>query len=126
LEKKEDGSEFSWTREYGGVTIKVEEPFIDIPLHASHPDIKKNPVRVKVYLVKDLFQEMRLLDEIVINTNIWQTYTFHIPEEVGQEIILLAKVNRTWNPQEIKGTPDTRNLGVAIGRIQFKHDVDQK
>ncbi|MFC2165110.1 O-antigen ligase family protein [Acidobacteriota bacterium] len=126
LERTENGNDFFWTREYGGVALRVEGPFIDIPLHASHPDIKENPVRVEVYLVKDLFQEMRLLDEIVISANIWQSYSYTIPEEVGQEIILLVKVNRTWNPQKIKGTPDPRNLGVAIGRIQFRHESGQK
>jgi hypothetical protein len=121
-EKTETGREFFWTREYGGLTLRVEGPIIEIPLHAAHPDINENPVWTKLFLVKDLFQEMRLLDDFAISTNIWQNYTYAIPEEVGQKITLLIKVDRTWNPQKIKGAQDPRNLGVAIGRIQFKND----
>jgi hypothetical protein len=48
-EKTEDGREFRWTREYGGLTVKIEKPVVEIPLLASHPDIQSNPVNVKIY-----------------------------------------------------------------------------
>jgi len=120
IEKTNDGREFRWTREYGGLTIKVGNPVIEIPLLASHPDIKENPVKVKIYLIKDFFKQKRLLDEIILTKNRWGTYEYHIPEEVNQEVILLFKVSRTWNPLKTLGTPDPRNLGVAVGKIRFK------
>jgi len=120
LEKTQDGREFRWTRSYGGLTIRIEKTVIEIPLLASHPDIRRNPVKVKIYLVKDFFKQKKLLDEIILNQSIWKTYEYSIPEEVNQEVILLIKVSRTWNPLKTLGTPDPRNLGVAIGKIQFR------
>jgi hypothetical protein len=123
-EKTNDGREFRWTREYGGLTVKIEKPVIEIPLLASHPDIQKNPVKVKVYLIKDFFKQKKLLDELTLNQSIWKTCEYEVPEEVGKELILLVKVNRTWNPLKTLGTPDPRNLGVAMGKIEFKDKID--
>lgn len=120
LEKTGDGREFRWTRGYGGLTIKIEEPVIEIPMLASHPDIGKNPIRVKIYLIKDFFKEKRLLDEVLLTENSWKTFEYYIPEEVNQQAILLFKVSRTWNPLKTFGTPDPRNLGIAVGKINFK------
>jgi len=33
---------------------------------------------------------------------------------------LLIKVSRTWRPLKVLGTPDPRNLGVAVGKITFR------
>jgi len=120
IEKTSDGREFRWTRGYGGITIKIEKPVIEIPLLASHPDIRKNPIEVKIYLIKDFFKQKKLLDEIALNHSAWKIYEYHVPEEVNQEVILLLKVSRTWNPLKVLGTPDPRNLGVAIGKIKFR------
>jgi len=122
-EQTEDGRSFQWTREYGGLPLKVTHPFIQIPMLASHPDIENNPVIVKIYLVKDFFKEKILLGEIVMTEKEWQTYEFDISKEINQDIILLVEVSRTWNPLKVLGTPDPRNLGVAIGSIQF-HSKD--
>lgn len=120
LEKIEDGREFRWTKSYGGLTTKVAKPVIEIPLLASHPDISKNPVKVKIFLIKDFFKQKKLLDEIVLTQSVWKTYEYYLPEEVNQEVIVLIKVSRTWNPLKTLGIPDPRNLGVAIGKIKFK------
>lgn len=126
-EKTSDGKEFRWTRGYGGMTIKIEKPVINIPLLASHPDIKKNPVKAKIFLIKDFFEPKKLLDEIVLTQSAWKIYEYSIPEEVNQEVILLVRVSRTWNPLKVLGTPDPRNLGVAIGKIEFrKYDVKKE
>jgi hypothetical protein len=119
-EKTNDGREFRWTRSYGGLTLKIEKPVIAIPLLASHPDIQKKPVKVKIYLVKDFFKQKKLLDEVTLTQSIWKTYEYYIPQEVGKEVILLVKVKRTWNPLKTLGTPDPRNLGVAVGKIKFE------
>jgi len=120
LEKTTDGREFRWTREYGGLTIKIEKPIIEIPLTTAHPDIQQTPVKVKIYLVKEFFKHKKLLDELTLSKNIWNTYEYDVSQDVGEEVILLVKVNRTWNPLKTFGTPDPRNLGVALGKIEFK------
>ncbi len=123
LEKTKDGREFRWTRSYGGMTFKVEKPVMVLPLHAAHPDIQKKPVKIKIYLIKNFFKQKKLLKEISLAQSDWQAVTLSIPEEVGNEVILLIKVSRTWNPLKTIGTPDPRNLGVAIGRIEFKDKI---
>ena len=120
LEKTDAGEEFRWTRAYGGMTMNIEKPIMKIPLLASHPDIMKNSVKVKIYLVKDFFKTKRLLDEILLTKSVWKSYEYFLPDEVGQEMILLFKVSRTWNPLKALGTPDPRNLGVAVGKIEFR------
>ena len=123
LEKTKDGREFRWTRSYGGMTFKVEKPVMVLPLHAAHPDIQKKPVKIKIYLIKNFFKQKKLLKEISLAQSDWQAVTLSIPEEMGNEVILLIKVSRTWNPLKTIGTPDPRNLGVAIGRIEFKDKI---
>jgi hypothetical protein len=120
LEKTDDGREFRWTREYGGLTLRIEKPIIEIPLLASHPNIKLKPVNVRIYLIKDFFKHKKLLGELTLDLNVWKTYRYDVSPETGQEVILLMKVSRTWNPLKMIGTPDPRNLGVAIGKIEFE------
>jgi len=120
IEKNPEGREFRWTRGYGGMTIKIEKPLIEISLLASHPDITRNPVKIKIFLIKDFFKQKKLLGEIVLTQSAWKTFEYRVPEEVNQQVILLVKVSRTWNPMKVLGTPDPRNLGVAIGKIEFR------
>ncbi|MFC2161473.1 O-antigen ligase family protein [Acidobacteriota bacterium] len=119
-EETEDGRIFRWTREYGGFSLNVTHSIIQIPMLASHPDLENNPVTVKIYLVKDFFKEKLLLGEIVMTKKEWKTYEFEISNALDQDVILLVEVSRTWNPLKVLGTPDPRNLGVAVGSIQFR------
>ena len=126
LEKTSDGREFRWTKKNAGVTLKVEKPVISIPVHAAHPDISEKPVKVRIYVVKDFFKKKRLLDEIVLSRNIWENYKYSLPDEAGQDIILLFKVNRTWNPMETLGAPDPRNLGIALGQVIMQEKLEMQ
>jgi O-antigen ligase len=121
-EKTKDQREFRWTRRYGGVTVKIQKPVIVIPLLASHPDIQANPVKVKIELTDDFFKSKKLLGEIVFNQSVWKDYAFAVPEEVNKKVIVLIKVSRTWNPLKATGAPDSRDLGVALGKIEFRDD----
>ncbi len=49
----------------------------------------------------------------------WNTYEFDLSQAINQDVFLLLEVSRTWNPHKVMGTPDSRDLGVAIGSIQF-------
>jgi len=120
LEETRDGRKFRWAGKYGGTMLEIEKPVVCIPLHASHPDIERRPVTVRIHLIKDFFEEKRLLDEISLDHALWKTYEYSLPREVGRKVILLIKVDRTWNPQKALGVPDPRNLGVALGEISFK------
>jgi len=121
LEKTPTGREFQWTRKTAGKTLTVKKPVLSIPLHASHPNIREKPVKVKIFLIQDFFREKRLLDEISLHHTDWQTYDYEVPAETGEEVLLLFKVSRTWNPWKQTRAPDTRNLGIALGPIHFNN-----
>ena len=120
LEKMPDGREFRWTREYGAIPVKIDKPFLSVPIHASHPDIAKKPITVQFFLVKDLFKSKRLLKEITIGNNEWRNIDLSVADEKSDATILLLKINRTWNPQKVSGVTDPRNLGVAVGKVMGK------
>jgi O-antigen ligase len=119
-EKDKEGREFRWSNTPAGLSLKVSKPVMEFPLLASHPDIGEKPVTVRIYLVKDLSWKKRRLDEITLDRIAWQVRRYSLAQEVNQEVILLFEVSRTWNPQKMKGIHDQRNLGIAIGKIQFK------
>jgi O-antigen ligase len=118
VEKTTDGREFRWTGRRAGLTVTVLGPTLRVPLLASHPDISRHPVRVRVYQVEGFFRGKRLLSDITIRDGLWQTYTLSLPGESGREVFLFFEVSRTWNPQKALGVRDPRNLGVAIGKIE--------
>jgi hypothetical protein len=120
LENTADGKVFQWTQKVSGQTIRIVKPVLSIPLHASHPDIQENPVQVRIFLVTDFFKEKTLLGSITIMHSGWNEYEFLVPGKIGEEAILLIEASRTWNPMEVKGISDPRELGVAVGEIQFK------
>ncbi len=119
-EKTRDGLAFRWTRRYAGTALRVEGPIIRIPLQASHPDIARSPVKAKMYAVRDLFRHKRLIGEAVLRDTDWKTFEFSLAAELGRDIILLIKVDRTWDPWESQRIPDSRHLGVALGEITFR------
>ncbi len=120
-EKTADGREFRWTGRHAGTEILVEKAKLEVSLLASHPDVTKRPVNVKVYFVKRLFREKHLLGEIRIKDANWKNYEFSLsPEDIGRNGILLFKVDRTWIPRKALRVPDPRRLGVAVGSIRFR------
>lgn len=126
VEKTPSGKEFRWTKKNSGMTLSVEKPVISISVQASHPDIQQKPVKVKIFIIKDFFRKKELLDEVVLNDRTWNTYEYEVPAQIGEEVILLFKVSRIWNPWKTTGALDLRNLGIAVGKIQFKEKGRKK
>jgi len=121
-EKTADGRSFRWTREYAGVPLKVDGRVLLVPVLASHPDIAARPVKVEVFFVEDFFKKKIRLGEIVLTSTEWQTHRFMLAGPLRREGILLVEVSRTWNPQKLRGVPDPRNLGVALGSLSFREE----
>ncbi len=119
IEKTDDGREYRWTGKYGGTSVTIAKPFVEIPLQASHPGIGRNPVRVRIRLITRFFREKRTLGEALIRDNNWKTFSWPVQVEPGRKAILLIEVDRTWNPGKVLGAPDSRDLGVAVGTIRF-------
>lgn len=116
------GKTFQWTGKSAARTFRIEKPVISFSIHASHPDIQDNPVTVRIYLINNFFREKRRLDEVVLQDRKWKQLRYTLPEEKGQEVMLLFKVSRVWNPWRSSGIKDIRNLGVAAGEITFSDE----
>lgn len=119
-EEKMNGQEFRWSGRKAGISFFLERPVVVVPILASHPDIRKKPVRVKIHLAKNLWKEKRLLDEIVLRESRWQEFRYDLSQESDTEFILLIEVDRTWQPLKELRVPDPRNLGIALGKLKFE------
>lgn len=119
IETTPDGREFRWSGKRAVLTVHATRPTLAIPLLASHPDIRGNPVRVRVYRVVGFFRDQMLLGEVNLADSSWTTCRFSLAGETGRDVIILFEVSRTWNPQKALGAPDPRDLGVAVGTIEF-------
>ena len=119
-EAAEDGRPFRWTRKQAGLTVKVGGPVMSVPLFAAHPDLAANPVRVEIFLVKDMFRVIHELRNVAVRESRWETFEARVAEYVGQEVILLVRVSRTWSPLEAGISADPRRLGVALGPVSFR------
>ena len=118
------GQEFRWTKKRAGLTVKTKKPILVIPMLASHPDIKKNPVKVNVFFSGNLLKEKRLLDEIVLRESSWHEFRYDLSRAIGDDILLFFEVSRTWKPSELLGTSDPRDLGIAVGELKIE-DISQ-
>ena len=119
-EEDAEGRRFQWSRSYGGRMIKVENPYLNFEILASHPGIEQNPVVVKIYQVEDFFKQKKLLAEFKLDDANWHQAKIQLsPEVVGKDVIILFKVSRTWVPLREIGAPDPRRLGVAVTPFRF-------
>ena len=111
--------EFRWTKKTAGIKLQVKKPILHIPIHASHPDIRSNPIVVEVYSSKDLLKNRELLNEIVLKDNSQQYFEFNFSGELNNDVLLLFKISRTWQPIKFMRIPDKRHLGIGIGELKF-------
>lgn len=118
--EKMNGKEFRWSGKNAGLPVVVKKPILIIPILASHPDIQEKPIHVEVYYTKDLFKSLKLIRKIILNENRWQEIELDLSDEIGSEGIIVFKVSRTWQPLKILGTPDPRNLGIAMGKLAYR------
>jgi O-antigen ligase len=143
-EKDWRGFNFRWAKKKAGLTIEQLGPKSILPLLASHPDIEKNPVKVKIYLADDWFRKKRELYSLELKTKEWQLIEIPLvdlkdlnesissdPKFISpvkffkkgesQGINLLLETNRDWNPGRVLKIPDPRNIACAVGQIWYKY-----
>ena len=116
-EKTQDGMDFRWSGRSAGLTLIIENPTIVVPLLASHPDIRKRPVRVRIYITTDLRTKPKLVKELRLSENRWEKVNLEVLAYVAKQVLLIFETDRTWNPYKAGVSPDPRNLGLAIGKI---------
>jgi len=108
------GKLFSWTKKTAGLSLVVRKPFLHMKIHASHPGIATNPVRLKISIVQDSFKKRIPLETVEIKNSDWQRKSYDLSAFNGQTIIVFFEVDRTWNPKKYLGIEDPRDLGIAL------------
>jgi hypothetical protein len=73
-----------------------------------------------------LFLNDQRLGEIELAPGPFRPYTLPVPADLAARVaasdepVMLRLVSTLWNPREVLGTSDTRNLGVMLDRVTIK------
>jgi O-antigen ligase len=108
---------FCWTQKSAGITVDNRGGVLVVPLLASHPDIERNPVTVRVSITDPVFQSRRPLQEIILRESRWVDFELDLSSLPGEKTHLLFEVERTWQPLKHSGQSDPRHLGIALGEV---------
>ena len=115
------GFNFRWLKKSAGITVEKLGNILVLPMIASHPDIDKNQVKVKIYQADHSFQNNRLLSEIQFKEKTWKYCEIPLPNQNTKMISLVIETNRTWSPLKYLKIPDQRSLAIGLGEIYYRY-----
>ncbi len=119
-EKDGAGYPFHWAKKASGISVdRLPTVFVQ-PIMASHPDLEENPVKVRIFQCDAHFRKKKLLKEIQLSKREWTNFEHAFAPSSGEEIYLRFETDRTWQPYRYQGTPDMRNLGIALGEWWYR------
>jgi len=108
---KEEGKEYRWGEKVVMIPLEVKGKWINIPVRFGNPDIKKQPVKAKIFVNR------KIIDHLDFKDNDWHNLQYPIQDMQGSEISFKIEVSRTWNPYLTEGRLYPWDLGPAIGKI---------
>lgn len=76
---------FRWAKKEAGISLPVLGPEIGLLLHASHPDIEENPVKIEIYLADRWFKKKNKIYSLEIRDRSWARAVIPIWEELSKE-----------------------------------------
>jgi O-antigen ligase len=118
------GFVFRWTKKTAGTAVKGLGETLVIPVMASHPDVKQNPVEVKVFLGDRYFNKKVLQKVLSLSDHSWVNVTCPVTQVKSEDIHLVFETSRVWQPLKHSGIPDPRWLGIGLGELWFKYPAD--
>jgi len=120
---EKDNREFfcQWTKKSAGLAVENLGPVLVISMRASHPDIGKKPVRIKVFLGDEFFRKKELIREVVFTKTDWIDFEYPISPPSKKKIFLVFKTDRDWQPFNYLGVPDSRSLALGLGEMWFRY-----
>jgi len=121
LEVDDQGLLFHWAKKAAGICEKILGPHMIIPIRASHPDIERMPVTVKIFSADKYFRKQKLLKEIELNSTSWVRYEMNIPEHHEKNMYIVFETDRIWQPLKSLGVPDPRWLAIGLGKIWYEY-----
>jgi len=101
-----DGGDFQWTRGDARLRLVKRGVYLTIRAWIQHPDASERPVTLRMSTPCQILFEGSLVDSTPVDIILRLPMT-------DDRIDLVVGVSRTWSPSSV-GSPDTRNLGVAL------------
>ena len=121
LEKDDRGFFFRWAKKTAGIAEEDIGTSIVVPMRASHPDIQKTPVKVKIYSANRYFKREALVKEVVLRDTNWVEFKYSTSGLPKEKIHLVFETDRVWQPLKSLGVPDPRWLAIGLGKIWFEY-----
>lgn len=84
-EKDGQGSNFRWAKTKAGLSLPNLGPEIVFRLHASHPDIEKNPLQIEISLANRWFKKKKKICSLEIRDKTWHQVVIPLWEELAKE-----------------------------------------
>jgi len=115
-ERLENGLEFNWTSYEALKEVKIKANKIVIPVFCLKPDIKEEPVTVKISFNDKLVEEFILKDSRI------KYLKYNIMDKGykrGEYLEIKFEVDKLWSPAKYELSEDTRELGIGVGNIEF-------
>lgn len=118
-----DGTTFRWTQDTSYVTftrVPPEPRELTLVLKDGGRPPSAPPARVTIYAGP------RELGEIAVSPGPFRAYTVPLPPDLlpqrgtTAQPFTLRLVSTVWNPRDLLGTPDDRELGVMVDRVAIK------
>ena len=108
---------FRWMNDYEALKrVKIRGNIISIPVFSLKPDIREEPVEVKIF-----FDKIMMGDFVLVNDKVmyFKGIVVDMGYKVGKYLDIKFEVDRLWVPAEYGIGNDTRELGIAVGNIEF-------
>lgn len=121
--EQSEGTSFRWTQTASYVTVPSITPTareLTLVLHDGGRPAAAPPADVVVYLADER------IGQIEVSPGPFRPYNLTLPRELvarraaADEPLVLRLVSTTWNPNDLLGTGDDRNLGVMVDRVTIK------
>jgi hypothetical protein len=117
-----DGRTMRWTQRQSFVSLSsmpAGAREVVLEMSSGGRPAAADPAMVSVFLDDQLLGTVLVADG-------FRPYTVAIPAEVstpasaGGDVVRLRLVTPVWNPQRLLGSPDSRDLGVMVDRVQVR------
>ena len=103
-----------WIGPDASEVINKKSSVMMIPIRDVIPAEYYTPLYVKIFVDNYLVKKVKL------DYDKWQEVEIRIPNFARDKFTLTFSLSRTWIPKEVKLNNDTRELGVMIGKYQFR------
>lgn len=115
-EKLESGLDFNWTSNKALKRVKIEGNKIIILVFCLKPNIKEEPVTVKIFFDNKMVDEFNIKDHSV---RYLRYDIIDMGYKMGEFLDVKFEVDKLWSPTEYDLSEDTRELGIGVGNIVF-------